>query len=34
VGGRYRLAMRDAASAAVHVVGGEYTEVEPPERLV
>lgn len=34
VGGRYRLAMRDPASGAVHVVGGEYTEVEPPERLV
>jgi uncharacterized protein YndB with AHSA1/START domain len=34
VGGRYRLAMRDAGSGAVHVVGGEYRSVEPPERLV
>jgi uncharacterized protein YndB with AHSA1/START domain len=34
VGGSYRLAMRDPASGDVHVVGGEYTEVEPPERLV
>lgn len=32
-GGRYRLSMRDPASGAVHTVAGEYTEVEPPERL-
>jgi uncharacterized protein YndB with AHSA1/START domain len=34
VGGRYRLAMHDPGSGDVHVVGGEYTEVLPPERLV
>lgn len=33
-GGRYRLAMRDPGSGDVFVVGGEYTEVDPPERLV
>jgi uncharacterized protein YndB with AHSA1/START domain len=34
VGGRYRLAMADPESGAVHAVGGEYLEVAPPERLV
>ncbi len=34
VGGRYRLAMHDPASGDVFVVGGEYAEVVPPERLV
>jgi uncharacterized protein YndB with AHSA1/START domain len=32
-GGRYRLAMRDAESGAVHAVGGEYVAVSRPERL-
>jgi uncharacterized protein YndB with AHSA1/START domain len=32
-GGRYRLSMRDASSGTVETVGGEYTEVRPPERL-
>jgi uncharacterized protein YndB with AHSA1/START domain len=32
-GGRYRLGMRDTASGAVHVVTGEYTDVDPPARL-
>jgi uncharacterized protein YndB with AHSA1/START domain len=32
-GGRYRLSMRDASSGAIETVGGEYTEVRPPERL-
>jgi uncharacterized protein YndB with AHSA1/START domain len=34
VGGAYRLAMRDPGSGDVYVVGGQYTEVAPPERLV
>jgi uncharacterized protein YndB with AHSA1/START domain len=33
VGGRYRLAMRTPAGET-HVVGGEYTEIERPGRLV
>lgn len=33
-GGRYRLAMEDPDAGAVYVVGGEYLEVSPPERLV
>ena len=32
-GGRYRLGMRDTDSGAVHVVTGEYVEVDPPARL-
>ena len=32
-GGRYRLAMRDTTSGAVHAVTGEYTEVVRPQRL-
>lgn len=32
-GGKYRLAMHDPDSDAVHVVAGTYTEVSPPERL-
>lgn len=34
VGGRYRLAMHDPASGNVHTVGGEYREIERPDRLV
>jgi uncharacterized protein YndB with AHSA1/START domain len=34
VGGSYRLTMRDPESGEEHTVGGEYVEVEPPERLV
>jgi uncharacterized protein YndB with AHSA1/START domain len=34
VGGRYRLAMRESPEAAPYAVGGEYLEVDPPERLV
>jgi uncharacterized protein YndB with AHSA1/START domain len=34
VGGRYRLRMRDDQSEEVHVVGGEYLEVDRPRRLV
>lgn len=33
-GGRYRLAMTDPAENGVYVVGGEYVEVAPPDRLV
>jgi glutathione S-transferase len=33
-GGRYRLAMGDPVSGAVHAVVGEYVEVRRPERLV
>lgn len=33
-GGTYRLSMRDTTTGAVHTVGGEYRDVEPPERLV
>jgi uncharacterized protein YndB with AHSA1/START domain len=32
-GGRYRLSMRNPETGDVHTVGGEYTEVSPPERL-
>ena len=32
-GGRYRLGMRDTTTGAVHVVTGEYTEIDPPARL-
>jgi uncharacterized protein YndB with AHSA1/START domain len=32
-GGRYRLSMKDTDNDAVHTVVGEYTEVQPPERL-
>lgn len=34
VGGRYRLSMEDPATGATHTVGGEYSEVRRPERLV
>src|SRR3954464_7200682 len=33
-GGRYRLSMHDPDSGNVHTVGGEYTEVTRPDRLV
>jgi uncharacterized protein YndB with AHSA1/START domain len=33
-GGRYRLAMEDPEAGAVHAVGGEFLEVDPPRRLV
>jgi uncharacterized protein YndB with AHSA1/START domain len=33
-GGRYRLSMRNPETGDVHTVGGEYTEVSRPERLV
>jgi uncharacterized protein YndB with AHSA1/START domain len=33
-GGRYRLSMRNPDGDAVHTVGGEYTEVDRPNRLV
>lgn len=32
-GGRYRLGMRDTERGVVHVVAGEYTEVDRPNRL-
>lgn len=34
VGGRYRLSMEDPATGAIHTVGGEYREVQRPDRLV
>jgi uncharacterized protein YndB with AHSA1/START domain len=34
VGGSYVLRMRDEDSGELHVVGGEYREVERPRRLV
>jgi len=34
VGGRYVLRMRDERSGHLHVVGGEYREVDRPRRLV
>jgi uncharacterized protein YndB with AHSA1/START domain len=34
VGGCYRLSMEDPASGARHTVGGEYREVQRPQRLV
>lgn len=33
LGGRYRLSMRDTEKGSVHTVGGEYKEINPPERL-
>jgi uncharacterized protein YndB with AHSA1/START domain len=33
VGGRYRLAMSDPATGAVHAVAGEYVELRRPERI-
>jgi uncharacterized protein YndB with AHSA1/START domain len=32
-GGRYRLSMFDTENNVEHTVGGEYREVNPPERL-
>jgi uncharacterized protein YndB with AHSA1/START domain len=32
-GGRYRLTMRDPQAGAEHTVGGEYLEVQRPDRL-
>lgn len=32
VGGKYRVKMKH--SKGVHIVGGEYREIKPPERLV
>jgi len=34
VGGRYVLRMRDDETGHVHVVGGEYREIDRPRRLV
>jgi uncharacterized protein YndB with AHSA1/START domain len=34
VGGHYRLSMEDPATGTTHTVGGEYHEVQRPERLV
>ena len=34
VGARYVLRMRDDRSGEVHVVGGEYREIDRPRRLV
>lgn len=34
VGGRYRLSMEDPQTGQQHTVGGEYSEVSRPERLV
>jgi uncharacterized protein YndB with AHSA1/START domain len=34
VGGRYVLRMRDEETGEVHVVGGEYREVDRPHRLI
>lgn len=34
VGGRYRLSMEDPATGTTHTVGGEYLQIERPERLV
>jgi len=33
-GGRYRLSMRNPESGETHTVGGEYRQVERPNRLV
>jgi uncharacterized protein YndB with AHSA1/START domain len=33
VGGRYRLATRNVQTGEIHTVGGEYKEIERPERL-
>lgn len=34
VGGRYRLSMQDDQRGDVHVVGGEFREIDRPNRLV
>ena len=34
IGGRYRLGMLESGKGAPYVVGGEYREVTPPEKLV
>ena len=34
VGGKYRLGMLQPGHDAPHIVGGEYKEVQPPEKLV
>jgi len=34
VGGRYRLGMKPPDSDQILIVGGEYREIRPPERLV
>jgi uncharacterized protein YndB with AHSA1/START domain len=34
VGGRYRLSMEDPATGTTHTVGGEYLQVQRPQRLV
>ncbi len=34
IGGRYRLGMLESGKDAPYVVGGEYREVTPPEKLV
>jgi uncharacterized protein YndB with AHSA1/START domain len=34
VGGRYVLRMRDDQTGELHVVGGEYREIDRPRRLV
>jgi uncharacterized protein YndB with AHSA1/START domain len=33
-GGHYRLSMTDPGAGAEYIVGGEYVEVAPPDRLV
>ncbi len=33
-GGRYRIAMKDRQTGEMHITGGTYQEVSPPERLV
>jgi uncharacterized protein YndB with AHSA1/START domain len=32
-GGRYRVMMREPGNGTSHTVGGQYTEVTPPERI-
>lgn len=34
VGGRYKISFQDTKSGDVHVLGGEYVEISPPERLM
>ena len=34
IGGQYRLGMKPPNKDVVHIVGGEYREIAPPERLV
>ena len=34
VGGRYKISFRDTKAGDVHVMGGEYVDISPPERLV